>query len=106
MTCPGCFQEKPDAAVCPRCGYDESLKRSPLALPHHTRLYQDRYQVGRVLGKPGGFGITYLGWDERLQTRVAIKEYLPRELAGRDADHLTVAAHSRENAEYFAYGRD
>jgi len=104
MLCPGCFQEKPAAAVCPHCGYDESLKRSPLVLPHHTRLYQDRYQVGRVLGKPGGFGLTYLGWDERLQTRVAIKEYLPRELAGRDADHRTVAAHSREDAENFRYG--
>jgi len=104
MLCPGCFHEKPDAAVCPYCGYDESLKRSPLVLSHHTRLYQNRYQVGRVLGKPGGFGITYLGWDERLQTKVAIKEYLPRELAGRDADHLTVAAHSGEDADAFVFG--
>ena len=104
MLCPGCFHEKPDTPVCPHCGYDESLKRSPLVLPHHAELNQGRYRVGRVLGKPGGFGITYLGWDERLQTKVAIKEYLPRELAGRDADHWTVAAHSGEDAAAFAFG--
>ncbi|MCU0933970.1 MAG: serine/threonine protein kinase, partial [Thiobacillaceae bacterium] len=104
MLCPGCFQEKPDVATCPHCGYDESLKRSPLVLPHHTPLNQGRYSVGRLLGKPGGFGITYLAWDERLLTRVAIKEYLPRELSGRDTDHQTVVAHSGEDAETFAFG--
>jgi len=104
MLSPGCFHEKTSALTCPHYGYDETLKRSPLALPHHTRLNTGRYQVGQVLGKPGGFGITYLGWDERLQTRVAIKEYLPRELVGRDADHLTVAAHSGEDADAFAFG--
>lgn len=28
----------------------------------------------RVLGRPGGFGISHLGWDLNLHTRVAIKE--------------------------------
>lgn len=78
--CPGCFQKKPPAAICPQCGYDESEPRSPLALPHRT-LLQGQYRIGRVLGKPGGFGITYLALDTGLATRVAIKEYLPRDLA-------------------------
>jgi len=104
MLCPGCFHEKTSALTCLHCGYDESIKRSLMVLPHHTRLNQGHYRLGRVLGKPGGFGITYLGWDERLQTKVAIKEYLPRELAGRDADHRTVAAHSGEDADAFAFG--
>ena len=102
MLCPGCFEEKRASPICPHCGYDESLKRSPLVLPHHTPLNQGRYAVGRLLGKPGGFGLTYLAWDQRLLTRVAIKEYLPRELSGRDTDHQTVVPHSGEDAETFA----
>jgi len=65
-----------------------------------------QFLVGRRLGKPGGFGITYLGWDQRLETRVAIKEYLQRDLAGRDADRCTVAAHSGEDAELFRFRLD
>ena len=103
-TCPGCCLAKPDSPTCPHCGYDDSLKRSPLVLPHHTPLNSGRYRVGRLLGKPGGFGLTYLGWDERLQTKVAIKEYLPRELAGREPDRQTVAAHSHDDAHSFAFG--
>ena len=104
MLCPGCFEEQRDTPICPHCGYDESLKRSPLVLPHRTPLNHDRYLVGRLLGKPGGFGITYLGWDERLLKAVAIKEYLPRDLAGRDAGHLTVTPHGGKEAETFAFG--
>jgi len=101
--CPGCFREKGGAAVCPYCGYDESVRRSPLALPHRT-LLQGQFLIGRVLGKPGGFGITYLAYDVGLETRVAVKEYLPRDLAGREAGQTTVVAHSREEGELFRFG--
>jgi len=56
--CPGCFRPKSDDPVCPRCGYDEGQRRPPLALDHRT-LLDGRYLIGRVLGKPGGFGVAY-----------------------------------------------
>ena len=102
--CPGCFAEKGSASSCPHCGYDESLKRGPLVLAHRTLLHNGQYLIGKVLGKPGGFGITYLALDTRLETRVAIKEYLPRDLAGRDAGQATISAHSSEDGEFFRYG--
>ena len=102
--CPGCFAEKGTASLCPQCGYDESLKRGPLVLAHRTLLHHGQYLIGRVLGKPGGFGITYLALDTKLETRVGIKEYLPRDLAGRDAGHATISAHSAEDGEFFRYG--
>ena len=64
--------------VCPYCGYivgttaEEAIHMEPGTILH------DRYIVGKVLGY-GGFGVTYIGWDGRLEQKVAIKEYLPGE---------------------------
>lgn len=101
--CPGCFADKGDNFICPYCGYDESERRTPLVLPYRTIL-NGQFIVGKVLGKPGGFGITYLGWDINLATLVAVKEYLPRDYAGRDSDHASVMAHSNEDASLFRFG--
>ena len=43
------------------------------------------YTIDKVLGQ-GGFGITYLGHDNNLDQRVAIKEFLPTEFAVRGED--------------------
>jgi formylglycine-generating enzyme required for sulfatase activity/serine/threonine protein kinase len=91
--------------VCSICGYDEAHPRSSMFLRHGV-LLADKYRIGRVLGRPGGFGITYLAWDIHLQQRVAIKEYLPRELANRDADTTTVSVHTANERETFEAGRE
>ncbi len=103
--CPGCYAEKCGAAVCPACGYDESAPRSPLFLPHGI-VIGGQFRVGRVLGKRGGFGITYIGWDIHLQQRVAIKEYMPRDLATRTSDSLDVQVHTDADQANFRYGRE
>lgn len=99
--CPSCFRLKEAAAVCPHCGFDESAPRSQLFLPYGTTL-AGQYRVGRVLGKPGGFGITYLGWDINLQQRVAIKEFMPPAIAERvpqSADVTVMDAGERKSFE-------
>ena len=53
------------------------------ALPRGYRLRE--YELVRVLGL-GGFGMTYLGFDHNLDKAVAIKEYLPSDIATRIAD--------------------
>ncbi|THB69645.1 MAG: TIR domain-containing protein [Desulfovibrio sp.] len=103
MLCPGCFGEKGGNDVCPACGFDASAGPGPLALPYGT-LLNNKYLTGRLLGRPGGFGLTYLAWDTVLQVAVAVKEYLPREAAGRDADRSTVVPHSSEDGASFEYG--
>ena len=52
------------------------------ALPQGYRLQE--YELVRVLGF-GGFGMTYLGFDHNLDKPVAIKEYLPSDIATRTA---------------------
>lgn len=101
--CPGCFDDKGQTNPCPHCGFDEQRPLGPLALPLRTRL-GEQFIVGRVLGKPGGFGITYLGLDLRLQTRVAIKEYLPRELATREPNGVRVIGHTPHDSSVFREG--
>ena len=70
------------------------------ALPKGYMLQE--YQVDRVLGA-GGFGLTYLGWDTALEKPVAVKEYLPNDLAVRETNH-SVAAKSRDDEDNFRWG--
>lgn len=72
------------------------------ALPPDTRLHE--YLIERVLGH-GGFGITYLARDTLLDKLVAIKEYLPNELAAR-AEADTVTIRSDDTREAFDWGRN
>ena len=68
-------------------------------------VLNQKYLIGRVLGC-GGFGVTYIGWDQVLQRKVAVKEYLPSDFATRSygVRHLTVF--SGEAEEQFRAGLD
>jgi hypothetical protein len=101
--CPGCFVTPLSAGVCSYCGFDPREPRPPSALGLGA-LVGHQFLVGRVLGKPGGFGITYLAFDRQRSQRVALKEYLPRDLAVRAADGATILPQSQEEGELFRYG--
>ena len=73
-----------------------------LALPTGTRIGD--FEFHRVLGH-GGFGITYLGWNLALDIPVAIKEYLPADLATRESDWCVVPQSSQATAD-FQWGLD
>ncbi len=72
------------------------------ALPKGYRLQE--YRIERVLGF-GGFGITYLAVDTNLDKTVAIKEYLPNDLALR-ANGAAVVPKATECREDFQWGLD
>ena len=73
-----------------------------MALPQGTRV-QD-FEFHRVLGH-GGFGITYLSWNVALDIAVAIKEYLPADLAMREQDMSVLPKSSGDEAD-FQWGLD
>ncbi|KAA0683939.1 serine/threonine-protein kinase [Roseomonas genomospecies 6] len=101
--CPGCFVPKAPREVCRECGYPVRVQnRSGVHLLPGTRLLS-RYLVGRVLGQ-GGFGATYLGWDERLQVKVAVKEFYPANLVSRATGSPGVVPFSDEHALSFSTG--
>lgn len=97
------MRRKGQTDACPHCGYREDPNRNPALLPYRALLTR-KFVVGRTLGKPGGFGVTYLAWDAMLQTAVAVKEYLPRELASRAADHTSIVLQSPRDSDRYDYG--
>jgi len=79
-----------------------ALKNPPMreyanALAPGTMLTE--YRLEQVLGA-GGFGITYLGWDTHLEKHVAIKEYLPAQLAVRALDGSIVPIATEQKYDY------
>jgi serine/threonine protein kinase len=87
---------------CEYCGWSDAGE----VFAHHIRpgtILQERYTIGKVLGQ-GGFGITYLGWDEVLSVKVAIKEYFPLSLVTRNPDTMKISFAGAEAREDFDYG--
>jgi hypothetical protein len=70
------------------------------ALPPGFRF--EEHEIIRILGS-GGFGITYLGFDHNLNKPIAIKEYLPNDLAVR-TDGSTVLPKSSADKKDFEWG--
>ncbi len=73
-----------------------------ISLPVGFRLFE--YQIDAVLGQ-GGFGITYLAKDVNLDSKVAIKEYLPEDFAYR-CDDRSVSARSEDDVDFYQMGLD
>ena len=61
------------------------------------------YRIERLLGV-GGFGLTYLATDANLNLKVALKEYLPGEIAQRAPDQSIVPS-SPDTAADFDWGK-
>ena len=82
--CIRCMRPLKEGEVCSFCGCDNrKLQTPPYCLPPGTCL-NHRYYTGLILGE-GGFGITYIGWDQTLSIPVAIKEYYPKGIIRRTA---------------------
>lgn len=84
LRCMGCMREYEEKKkCCPYCGYTINAKQEyAFALQPQTVL-QARYIVGTVL-RCGKEEIIYLGWDQVLDKRIAIKEYYPQLILTRN----------------------
>lgn len=81
--CFNCMKITEDGDFCAFCG--KKLKTAPA---HHLlpgSVLNGKYTVGYALGE-GGFGITYIGLDNSLQIKVAIKEFFPKGIVGRNSN--------------------
>ena len=102
--CMGCMGQLQDNQTqCPVCGY---TRGTPAKEAYHMvpeTIIHGKYILGRVLGY-GGFGVTYLGWDARLERKVAIKEYMPSDLSIRMPGETMLTVYHGEAADQFEVG--
>lgn len=101
--CCSCLADMAGGATCPACGWQPG--REPdnnLYLPQGYML-NNRYLIGNVIGS-GGFGVVYIAWDNNLDIRVAVKEFLPKELAARSHDHVSLTPYTGNSRDDFSFG--
>ncbi len=96
--CMGCMNDKGEATVCPRCGFDESAPQSVSVMPIRT-LLDGRYLIGGVI-ESNCEGITYLSWDTAENKPVRVREYFPEAFCDRAADRATVQILLGKEFEY------
>ncbi len=86
--CMECMKNKGEAEICPFCNYQDTGLQTVPYLATRTWL-MDRYLVGKVLTFDAE-GITYIGWDNILQSPVLIREFFPEGLCVRAENGLQV----------------
>ena len=91
---------------CPFCGASRNAEIPSHHLAPGTIL-NNKFMVGAALGE-GGFGITYIGRDTKLDMKVAIKEYYPNGYVNRSNTISPVvnSSTSGERKDFFDAGRD
>ena len=107
MYCYFCMKEiKADGKICPHCGKSQNIITPPHRLLPGTML-NGRYVVGIAKGE-GGFGITYIGRDNKLDRLVAIKEYYPTGYVNRSntISPAVTEVTSEESSAFFRKGCD
>ena len=104
MYCYNCMKEIDDNSIyCPFC--HATVKDN--CAPHHLKpgtVLNNRYLVGNSIGE-GGFGITYIGRDLKLDMRIAVKEFYPAGFANRFNTYSNnVNINYKNGGEYFKSG--
>ena len=96
---------KTDAKFCPYCGKNPSEQNPPHQLAAGTVLNK-KYLIGNAIGE-GGFGITYVGIDQTLDIKIAVKEYFPAGYANRFNTYTNdVTINYNNTNDYFSHGKD
>ena len=92
--CPSCFSGLETFSRCPVCDYPVRINEQHMLPVGH--ILNDRYWIGHCLGQ-GGFGITYLAYDQATASRVAVKEHFANGLCVRRTFEVNPVASSMED---------
>ena len=101
--CENCFSEI-SQEPCACCGYGETQEETDRSVLQAGTKLNGHILVGKVMGK-GGVGVTYLGYDCRMDKVVAVKEYFPNGIVYRSGGTEVLLADVKSK-EVFSRGAD
>ncbi|MEN1760263.1 protein kinase domain-containing protein [Anoxynatronum sibiricum] len=103
QVCLGCMTPRQEGEACPVCGWVHGTPAESHMHLSPGAMLQGKYLIGKALGQ-GGFGVTYLGWDVNLKLKLAIKEYMPQDLASRAVGASEVTVYTSSLEDQYQYG--
>ena len=96
--CYNCMNEITEGKKCSKCGFVNTEYVPSHRLKPGTML-SGRYYLGNAIGE-GGFGITYIGFDTRLEMKVAVKEFFPSGFVTRYIKNSATVEVSKEKTSF------
>lgn len=102
--CYNCMHELTGSNICPKCGYFQETEQPDYCLKPGS-LLNNRYIVGNMISE-NSEGITYIAYDNVIESRVEIREYIPRELCSRAQDSSQIVVTQGKETIYKALMSD
>src|SRR4051794_37753493 len=99
--CETCYSSLLPGKTCGYCDNNQPGKSFQSDVLRLGTILGRKYKLGRLLSR-GGFGATYLAWDLNLAVRIAIKEFLPRQLVSRESGKTAVLAYPGSESAFEA----
>ncbi|MCC8072697.1 MAG: PASTA domain-containing protein, partial [Clostridiales bacterium] len=96
--CMNCFEELTNGSVCEECGYDNDTTIDMIYLQPKTVLL-DKYVIGAVLSHESD-AATYIAYDSQLDSKITIREFLPKGIANRLEGNLDIHVRERYRSEF------
>lgn len=102
--CLGCF-ESIDGVTgpCPYCGYSKDAPAQNKIFLSHGSMLADRYKIGNIT-RHDNENTTYLAWDNVLECKVNITEYLPVQHVQRNPENNELTAINDSSSAVFDKG--
>lgn len=96
--CMNCFEELRNGNICQECGYDNDTVVDTMYLQPKTVL-NDRYTIGAVIAHESDAAV-YMAYDNQLNSKIKIREFLPKGMANRLEGNLDIHIRERYRASF------
>lgn len=98
--CLGCMKLIDDGDdKCPFCGFDGTARQSLPFLPLGAKLQEGRYLVGKKISS-NNESTKYLAYDNRMESPVIVREFLPNGLCSRTKESSKIRVSSEKANAY------